>query len=154
MTGKPLSPEHETLRSLYTYWLSKKGDRIAPPRSAIRPEEIPQLLPYLAIVEAVGDPPRFRVRLVGTGVTAAFGRDSTGKFVDELDYADKSPGVNALLRGIAAHNRPDLGRAELTLADGRHVSYERLILPLSSDNAKIDMLLVCFAVERSYSSRL
>ena len=55
-----------------------------PPRSAIRPDEIVKQLPSVALLDVVGDPPRFRFRLFGTQLVAAYGQDLTGKFVDEI----------------------------------------------------------------------
>jgi len=80
-----LEPTHRSLKDLHAYWLSKKGSRNAPPRSAIRHDEIVNLLPTIALLDVVGEPPRFRFRLFGTRLVAAYGQDLTGKFVDEID---------------------------------------------------------------------
>src|SRR4051794_7337366 len=75
--------DHEGLRRLHHYWLSKKGDRKAPSRADIRPEEIVPLLPSVYLVDVEGT--RFRLRLVGTEVALEYGAEITGKYLDEID---------------------------------------------------------------------
>ncbi len=43
------------------------------------------LLPYVVVVELVGDPVRYKVRLYGTAVAALRGFDLTGRYLDEPD---------------------------------------------------------------------
>jgi hypothetical protein len=144
-------PRHQALRDLHAYWLAKKGTRIAPPRSAIQPEEIVPLLPNLALVNVIGDPPRFRFRLFGTALAAAYGQDLTGKFFDEVDLDLVS---EEILRGAAEVVRDcciSVVRSRFTKhRDGRHVEYERITLPLSDDGRTVNMLLCGYAVEKAY----
>src|SRR5579872_2333958 len=78
-------PGHQSLRNLHAYWLLKKGAAIAPPRTAIDPAEILPLLPNVALLDVIGHPPRFRFRLFGTALAAAYGQDVTGQFLDQID---------------------------------------------------------------------
>jgi hypothetical protein len=149
-----IEPNDPMLRDLYAYWLARRGDRIAPSRSAIRPEEITRMLPHIVLIDVVGDPARFRMRLVGTQVVQAFGQEVTGKFVDEIDQGAVGPAIIARARAIVAERRPDLHVWEYTKGDGRHIKYERLILPLSSDGETVDQLLCAYAVLQAYHSRL
>src|SRR5690242_1319194 len=66
------APNHKSLNDLYAYWLAKRGSRIGPSRSVIRPEDLAPLLPNLALADVVGDPPRFRFRLFGTNLARAY----------------------------------------------------------------------------------
>jgi len=78
------------IHRLYDYWRSKGGgEGRIPPRSAIEPLELVEILPNLALVEAVG--PRFRYRLIGTRIVEFTGRDSTGKHFDELEFDRREP---------------------------------------------------------------
>jgi hypothetical protein len=147
-----LEPNDQLLRDLYAYWLDKKGDAIAPPRSAIKPDEITRLLPIIVLIDVIGDPPRFKMRLVGTRVVEAFGQEVTGKFVDEIDLSTISPAVHARGHAAVADCRPDLHVWEYTKADGRHIKYERIILPLSSDGRRVDQLLCGYAVHEAYQT--
>jgi hypothetical protein len=146
-------PRHASLQQLKAYWLAKKGAALAPPRSAIRPEEIVALLPNLALVDVVGDLPRFRVRLFGTALAAAYGGDITGKFVDEVDFGRVGGDVIQHMTTVVRECRPVAVRISLTKSeDRRHIDYERIWLPLSQDGIRVTMLLGGVAVERVYAS--
>lgn len=152
--GPPAAPAHVSLQRLLAYWRSKRADRIAPPRSAIRPDEIVELLPDLVIFEVVGDPPRFRVRLGGTRVAAAFGDDGTGRFLEDLPFGAALETVILQMRAVVAARQPLVHQVEFTASTGRHVRYERLGLPLSTDGHAIDMLLCGYAMDESYQEHL
>ena len=78
------------IHQLYDYWCSKGGGggRV-PLRSDIDPLEMHEILPNLALCEMVGH--RFRYRLIGTRIVEFVGRDSTGKYFDELEFDHKEP---------------------------------------------------------------
>ncbi len=145
-------PTHQSLMDLYAYWLSKKGPRRAPPRSAIRPEEIVKLLPSIALLDVVGDPPRFRFRLFGTGLVDAYGQDLTNKFVDEIDVGGKvPPEILARATKVVREFCINSGRSRYTKkGDRRHIEYERILLPLSEDGETVNMILCGYAIETAY----
>lgn len=141
MSGHVPVPRHQALRELYAYWNAKRGDSFAPPRSAIDPAEIRRLLPLILLLDVIGTPPRFRVRLAGTKVVEAYGREITGFHIDELDLDKMDHVVLANLVEVVEKGCPSLAHREYTRNDGRHMKYERLVLPLSSDGVKVDKLL-------------
>jgi hypothetical protein len=145
-------PNHQSLKDLYVYWLSKKGARIAPARSAILPEEIVTHLPRIALVDVIGDLPRFRFRLFGSGLVAAYGQDLTGKFLDEIDLGTKSvPEAFQHAVRVVRECRPHFGRTRFTKqGDNRRVEYERIVLPLSADGSTVNMILCGYVVEKAY----
>lgn len=138
MTGSALIIDDARLRQLYEYWLAKKGDRTAPSRADILPEEIRSVLPWVFIMERVDT--RLRFRLVGEAYREIYGAKLMGMFLDEID-----------LDHIAAAYIGEYARAEVegpvarqwkfTKNDGRYLEYERVLLPLSSDGKKVDMFL-------------
>lgn len=74
-------------RSMYEYWLQARGKGQLPPKTALDPVEFPrEALPLLAVVEPAGAED-FRVRITGTGIRAATGRDLTGSKVSEIEGA-------------------------------------------------------------------
>jgi hypothetical protein len=147
-----LEPSHASLKDLHAYWLSKKGARVAPPRSAILPEEIVVHLPHIALVDVMGDPPRFRFRLFGSSLVAAYGQDITGKFADEIDLGKTSvPEFFELALSVVREVSPRFGRTQFTKqGDRRRVEYERALLPLSNDGSTVSMILCGYAVEKAY----
>ncbi len=63
------------IAALRALWIQLRGEARVPLRSAFSPELLKPWLPNIVIVEAVGTPPRFRVRLAGTAVVRFAGRD-------------------------------------------------------------------------------
>jgi hypothetical protein len=129
------------LRKLFDYWSEKKGTRLAPTRADIDPGEIRALLPNVLLVERIGDPTRYRDRLVGTDVVKVFGEEITGKFLDEVDFDDVTSRVVSEYDRVATECRPIASKWSYKKLSGRYVEYERLILPLSSDGQTVDMFL-------------
>jgi hypothetical protein len=147
------APNHKSLIDLYAYWLAKRGSRIGPSRSAIRPEELALLLPNLALVDVVGDPPRFRFRLFGTNLAQGYGQDLTGKFLDQIDLGSvslKKNVINFCIR-IVRERRPQVVRVRfIKQTDGRSLDYERIGLPLSEDGKAVSMILCAFAFDKEF----
>ncbi len=52
---------HPGLIALLDYWNDKRGGRTYPIRAEIAPFEIPQLLPYVMLLDACADEARFRL---------------------------------------------------------------------------------------------
>ncbi|HLZ65862.1 MAG TPA: PAS domain-containing protein [Aliidongia sp.] len=78
------------IHRLHDYWLSKGGaEGRIPQRSDIDPLELVDILPNLAIIEVVEG--RWRYRLIGTRIVEFVGRDSTGKYFDELEFDRMEP---------------------------------------------------------------
>jgi hypothetical protein len=146
-------PGHPSLRELHAYWLSKKGSLVAPPRSAIDPAEIVKLLPNICLIDVIGNPPLFRFRLFGTNLVAAYGRDLTGDFLNEIDMGALGPQIANEVTRVVQERRPQAVRITVTKQeDGRHLQYERIALPLSNDGQTVNMILCGFAIERAFTA--
>ncbi|GAB2179287.1 PAS domain-containing protein [Dongia sp. agr-C8] len=144
------APEAATLKRLQAYWEGKKGDRPAPPKSAIDPAELRDLLPDILLIDVVGDPPRFRARLFGSALVAAYGEEVTGKFGEEVDLDAVHDELMRFVERAAAQCKPQYLRTAFTKRGGRHLRYEQIILPLSDDGRKTNMLLSAYWVEAAY----
>ena len=146
MTGSAIVIDDVRLKRLYEYWLSKQGERKAPRRTDIAPEEIADILPWVFLMERVGR--RLRYRLVGDAFREIYGAKLIGMFMDEVDLDH----ITAAYIGEydrAEAEGPLIKRWKFTKLDGRYVEYERIILPLSSDGTTVDMFL-CGAVGFGY----
>jgi hypothetical protein len=141
MAPRTVEIRSKELQTLFDYWDTKRAHRVAPSRADIVPTEIKPLLPRIFIVELVGSPPRFRFRLAGTLVVERYGSEITGKFLDELDFDARNEAIRADYRRVAETRTPVCSRWRYTKGNGTMLSYERLLLPLSSDGAAIDMIL-------------
>jgi hypothetical protein len=145
------APSAKSLYDVYAYWLAKKGAAIAPPRAALTPEEMVQWLPWLALLDVIGEPPRFRVRLFGTGLVNAYGEEITGKWMDECDLNWVTDLLLAQMTKVVRERQPNVLRARWTkVSDRRYLDYERIALPLSADGETINMILCAYHVDHAH----
>jgi hypothetical protein len=133
------------LKELFFYWRAKKGERVAPSRSDIQPQEIKRLLPIIYLMDVVPEPQRFRFRLVGTGIVDYFGEEITGRYLDELELNLPMDELLDQYREAVRERRAFHRRWLYTKRDRRRLEYERIILPLSADGTAINMLLCAAA---------
>jgi hypothetical protein len=129
----------QVLSALLAYWRSKLAGRAMPRRADIEPTEIPQLLPHLQLVDRVDG--RYRYRLAGTAIVAAYGNELTGKFVDEII----PPGRRAVAEGhyntVYQSKRPIFVRNKYTTTRDIDIMASRVILPLSEEGATVSMVV-------------
>jgi hypothetical protein len=131
-------------RELLAYWDRKRRERPMPRRADIDPLEIARHLGWIIIVEVLDGPERFRFRLVGTKVVDAYGRDSTGKTVEQA-FDDDPVGrsfLNELFGAIVekravARARGPIRPNHLMLRDS-----DALLLPLDAGDGTVGMILI------------
>ena len=129
------------LAELYDYWTAKRGAHFAPSRAEIDPIEIPRLLPHLMLVDIVDGGARLRYRLAGTEIESRFGCSMVGRYVDELMRGRYNAYIHELYRELLATRRALYSESAYG-PDGNSPLYtRRLMLPLSSDGERIDMVL-------------
>ncbi len=144
MAEPPLPDDCDArLRRLYDYWRSvhPPSGRL-PGRQDVDPAALPDLLPWLWIVDVVRQPLRFRYRLVGTEQVRAMERDFTGRFLDEVH--PRFLGSATYPQYVAAAEDAEIGYFRGPPAfhiSKDYVAIERLILPLARDGRTVDMLL-------------
>jgi len=141
------------LKQLHTYWEGKRGARPAPTRAEIDPAEIVRLLPHVFLIDAVGVPPCFRYRLVGTGVVELTGRDLTGHFVDDnlepAKFAALVEPYETVIRQaspVAKHGRT------IWIEKREALEVEVLLLPIA--NAQGDITIILGSVIRLGDERV
>ncbi len=139
--GLVLPPDcHPKIRALLSYWQSKLHGRAIPARRDIAPYEIPELLPHLFLVDVPETGPMV-YRLSGTAVVALMGHDVTGRTIGEgmlPEHRDEAIGRYA---SIAAGARPNFHRRRLKEHTNDFAEVDRLVLPLSEDGVRVNMLL-------------
>lgn len=69
--------------ALFDYWQSLRGAEALPDWRRFDPIQMPKHLSRLWAIE-VHEPFRLRYRVVGTHISASYGRDPTGRWVDEV----------------------------------------------------------------------
>lgn len=134
-------PVHE---SAYAYWLSLRARiRCLPGRSHVDPADIPQLLPWINLIEVhreSGDL-RYRHRLVGTGIVDVRERDGTGQWFDELYDPATLRKLRGVIDPVVADGHPRILHGNLGITGKPFMEYRSLILPLGEDGRTVDMLM-------------
>lgn len=141
------------LAQLYSYWQEKRGDRLMPSRADINPVEMQAFLPHTMLIDVLTDAQgelRFKTRLIGTHIVAGFGGDLTGKYIDEIEVIDQRDVLIGACLYSVINKKPAYlcGKLRLVASD-EFVAFERLGVPLSSDDENVNMLLVAASVQRS-----
>jgi hypothetical protein len=130
------------LDELYAYRASKLRGRRMPSRADIDPAEIKHLLPIVLLTDVIGDEaePRFRYRLAGTEIVRRFGRELTGHGVEEMLKGDYGRSVVAVYKAVVQERVPIYSRTRVAVHSGEKVGSDRLMLPLSADGERVNMV--------------
>jgi len=133
----------------FAYWRSKAPEGRLPGRRHIDPVDVPDLLPWLTLIDVVWEQERLRLRcrLAGTGVTARFGRDITGLYAEEAYSEAYLAQALDTYGAIIESRRPHLSRHRIPIEGREQAEYDRLILPLAEDGDTVDMFFSCFAFD-------
>jgi hypothetical protein len=131
----------DALRALEAYWRSKRHGSTLPARRDIDPWEMRNFLSHVFLVTVTQNPMRFWFRLVGGDVEQEYGEELTNRYLDEIDLDRVRHDVFEDYETAVREARPVYARCNYLKDDGKHLHYERVLLPLSSDGETVDMLL-------------
>jgi hypothetical protein len=129
------------LATVLAYWRRRRTPRALPRRRDIEPTEIPRLLPHLQLIEVHEGGPRFRYRLAGTALIAAYGREYTGKYLDELFAGDRLAYANQVYSTVCTGHRAVFLRNRYGTTRDVHMVANRLYMPLSDDGRSVNLIL-------------
>lgn len=137
-----LAFQSERLVEVVDYWHAVRGDRPMPSRRHVDPLAIPgHLLPHLELIDVLHHPKlRFRWRLIGTHVTAAVGRDQTGRYFDEIYPGDDFATVSEPFKWVVDNAQPLRWFGTSAFIGRDWQAYEGVYLPLSDDATRVDMI--------------
>jgi hypothetical protein len=126
---------------LFRHWDAKRAGRTMPARRDIDPSEMPAaVIRNVAIIDQIDG--RFRYRLVGTGVAKDLGRDFTGGWVGSYTSSTEyAAAAIAIYERVFASGRPIFTTGEHKTGNGIIQNNSRLILPLSNDGEKVNMVI-------------
>lgn len=136
------------LSGLLDFWLTKCTAGRPPVPSSIAPADLRPWKDNIVVFEVIGDDGgettngsgAFVYSYYGKALAAAFGHSRLGATLDDLPAEQRA----ILQPEYESVRRERLPVARVYTADfgGRQRSWERLVLPMSSDGASIDKLLV------------
>ena len=139
--------EHPRFRRLADYLAKKAPPGKLPGRQHIEPTEIPDLLPWIMMIDVITKPgaePRYRIRLVGTEVVAIQGSDATGKYVTDVLNKDDVASILQNYGEIVRSGQPGYRRGIVATTGREHVRYRRIVFPLARDGEHVDVLMFVF----------
>lgn len=133
------------LRALYDYWNRLRGTLPSPPRSAVKPSDIPSLLPHLKILELIDGGASCRVRLAGTAVAEHYERSTTGEIQDDSSQSLIVKRNLQAIRWIAKEHKPLTCYWDTqAIRSFDYRSSEIIWLPLSNDGRTVDQVIASY----------
>ncbi len=136
-----LDCRNRTLLAVHAYWRGKCGDGRLPGRADIDPLDLAPHLGNLVLIDVERSPLRLRYRLIGTRITRAMDRDSTGKYYDEIYPESLLEAIYTSFRWMIDQRLPLRTHGRAFYPDRNFYEYETLNLPLASNGRDIDMVL-------------
>lgn len=133
---------HPRIRAIYEYWRAIHPTEGLPGRQHFDPLDIPALLPDIFLLDVRSDGPSFQFRLIGTGVTALYGREFTGQPFEAAYEDGKAAPIYQDACAILTDKAPRWRRSPPAFQRSRdYLLLERLLLPLAENGATVDILL-------------
>ncbi len=126
---------------LFAYWASRREGARLPCRANIHPAHFKRHLPTVSLIDVLPEPQDYRLRLAGTGLYGVYGREITGKTLDEIYNSAAADYWRAELGKVVRDRRPMVGVHNLGWRGAAHLSILWLRLPLASNGTDVDMIL-------------
>jgi len=133
---------HPRLRAFAKIWDGKRAHRRAPACGDFDPVELRPYLPFIYIYDVVDPEARLRFRLAGTKVVEFCGvGELAGRNFEEFCTAERHAQLRihheAVLFDFALHYQA----SDLAWQGRPFRRYERLLMPLSDDGVRVNMIL-------------
>jgi hypothetical protein len=126
---------------LFSYWASRRQAGRLPCRASIHPAHFKRLLPTISLIDVARDQPRYRLRLAGTGLYPVYGREITGRTLEEIYNSAAAEYWRVELDKVVKDRRPAVGVHNLSWRGASHISILWIRLPLATNGADVDMIL-------------
>ncbi|WP_374571589.1 PAS domain-containing protein [Phenylobacterium sp.] len=126
---------------LFSYWSSLKHGSRLPGRCDIDPGDFKRLLPTVSLIDVTREPLDFRMRLAGTGLYGVYGREITGRTLDEVYNSGAADYWRKELTKVIETRKPSVGMHNLAWRGAGHLSVLWLRLPLATNGQDVDMIL-------------
>jgi hypothetical protein len=138
-TGGPATAvrAHE---EIFAYWASRRKGARLPGRASIHPEHFKRHLPTISLIDVLGQD-GYRLRLAGTGLYSVYGREITGRTLDEVYNTAAADYWRAELDKVVQQRRPGVGVHNFAWRGAGHLSVLWLRLPLARNGQDVDMIL-------------
>ena len=125
-----------------------------PSRADLDPAEIASLMPQVYIVDAGAEDGGLVYRLFGTALVSLFGRELTGRAVAEGLPAQAAEEARCRYRAVIRDRQPLYHQAQLHEPRNDYTEVERIILPLSPNDIRVDMMVGMVVPKRTITARV
>ena len=126
---------------LFAYWASRRQGALLPARQSIHPAHFKRHLPTISLIDVLSEPRDYRLRLAGTGLYNVYGREITGRRLEEVYNTASAQYWRTELDKVVDQRRPGVGVHNFAWRGDGHLSILWLRLPLASNGADVDMIL-------------
>lgn len=151
-TRSILTSDHN-LRAL-DYWNERRGDKIMPARADLDPGDIVSILPHVILLDVREDPLDFGYRLIGTAIANNLNRNLYGKWMCDIPHQAPPSLIHGACRRVVEHRHPISSEVPYIGPNKDFFSAEDVIMPLSVDGQKVNMLFITVAYSRKPMSLL
>ncbi len=128
-------------QEMFAYWASLRRGASLPARLDVHPSSMKRLLPTVSLIDVVGQPRDYRLRLAGTGLYGVYGREITGRLIGDVYNTAAVEYWRKELDKVVDERRPGVGVHSLAWRGMPHMSILWLRLPLASNGKDVDMIL-------------
>lgn len=136
-----VEPVHSPLiREMLAYWQSKVVGGRLPRPADIDPTEIPKLIASIVICDLEDSPFRVRYRLAGTRQVHILGNELTGRYVDEMNWAE-GPFVHQIFARARDTAAPVFGYYHWNFRERTRGASEFGLFPLSEDGSTVGRVI-------------
>ena len=136
------------LETLHAAWDAKCAPGQLPKWSDFSARDLKSWLPNIAVIDRIGDPPRFKVRLMGTGCVRIGGKDYTGCWVDETAHHISRKGIEDAYRQCLTSKKAIFRRVEYVKERMVRATVYRLFMPcLDADGLPNIVLAGVYKIE-------
>jgi hypothetical protein len=128
---------------MFAYWASRRQGGKLPGRESIHPSHFKRHLPTVSLIDVVSelDERRYRLRLAGTGLYGVYGREITGRLIEDVYMGPAAAYWREELDKIVDSRKPGVGVHNLSWRGASHLSILWLRMPLASNGRDVDMIM-------------
>ena len=144
-TQPDLDQVPERLCTLARYWLDIREDGDIPDRRAFNPSALKPILPNLMMLgleRTAGDLSAVRIRVMGTALVRAYGRDWTGSTSHECDRPEHVDSHMKRIQSIVDKRQPLYWRQWSLARDCDDLFAERLFCPLGDPDGTVTRVVM------------
>ena len=142
-------------QEMFAYWASLRRGASLPARVDLHPAGIKRMLPTVSLIDVKRDldgAVDYRLRLAGTGLYSVYGREITGKTLNDVYNSAAVEYWREQLDKVVNERRPGVGVHSLAWKGSPHMSILWLRLPLATNGKDVDMILGYDAVVGSQTA--